>query len=232
MKMIGIIFSTAFSLTVLADEPLLTPEEISKAEVAPLELDDIEVMGTLSAQQEAALRIVRQALDEPFSLKRENWDKWRCWFDKPIGTRLTYLHCARNGDLNVLKPRPELGGELSGLRIGDYGTILVSTRPMNEPKVRKMLENLVGTGDNDQVFINMVLKGDKPPRDVPTDDELDRFARAWQRVGALAEEGVSEDRQIAAIQQSGLTLERYNRLATLVEDHAYIKAKIVERLNG
>jgi hypothetical protein len=229
------LLAVILSSSVFADEPPLSQQEMSEAEVGALELDKIEVTGSLTVQQEAALRIVRQALDQPRSLKRKDFDKWRCWFDQPLGTRLNYLHCARNGDLWALQPRGEGGSisasDLNPVRYGDYGQVLVSTRPMTEAKVRRMTESLVGTGENDLRFIQMVLGGEKPPRDVPSDAELERFASAWSRLEALSEQGASEDRQISAIEQAGLTLDRYNRIATLVEDHTSIRDEVASILD-
>jgi hypothetical protein len=228
------LLSLTLSCAASADEPPLTPEQVDGAQVEPLELDTLEVVGGLTVQQEAALRIVRQALDEPRSFLRKNFDKWRCWFERPLGTRLQFLHCARNGDLWALQPRGA-GGSISANDLtptiyGDYGRVLVSSRPMTEAKMRRMLGNAVGSEENDDVFIEMVLAGQTPPKDVPSLEELERFSEAWSSVDSMSRRGVGEDRQIAAIESSGLSLNRYNRIAELVEDFPYIHDQVAARV--
>ena len=215
------------------DAPL-SPEELAKAKTGTLQLDTLEVTSSLSVQQEAALRIVRQAMNEPTSRRRADFDKWRCWLEAPVGTRLNYLHCARNGDLWALRPRGNAGvitgQDLNPVRYGSYGEVLVSEKPINRAKLERMLGNLSGDGGNDHVFIDMVLKGDKPPRDVPSDLELDQFSSAWSEVEALNARGRDERTQINAIEEAGLSLDRYNRIAELVEQHQYIHDQVAERV--
>jgi hypothetical protein len=229
--MVGLLASPGFAQE---EESPLTEEEMAQARKGTLELDTIEVNATITVQQEAALRIVRQAMSEPRSLKRKDFDRWRCWLDRPVGTHLNYLHCARNGDLWALKPKGNgaflNGQDLIPIKYGDYGEVLVSDRPVNRAKLEKILAGLSGDGANDFMFVNMVLNGEKPPRDVPSDGELDQFARAWARVKALEQEGRDEGAQVQAIERTGLSLDRYNRIAELVEDHAYIHDQVAARL--
>ncbi len=234
-KMINfLLIGVTASCIAVADEPPLTPEQVERAQVEPMELDTLEVVGGLTVQQEAALRIVRQALDEPRSFLRKDFDKWRCWFERPLGTRLKYLHCARNGDLWALQPRGAGGSisanDLTPTMYGDYGRVLVSSRPMTEAKMRRMLGNAIGSDENDNVFIEMVLAGQTPPKDVPSLEELDRFSEAWASVDSLGRKGGGEDQQVTAIESSGLSLDRYNRIAELVEDFPYIHDQVAARV--
>ena len=80
-------------------------EELEGAEEMPLELDPVSVEGMgMEFKQEVALRIVRQAYRAGRSERQADKDKWICWLDKPVGTHFKYLSCARNGDLEALRP--------------------------------------------------------------------------------------------------------------------------------
>jgi len=224
------------SSTALAQDPPVSQEEIEGAETDTIELDKIEVVSGISVQEETALRIIRHALDQPRSRKRKDFDKWVCWLNKPVGTHLNHLHCARNGDLWALKPGRE-GGRISGADlnpapIGDYGRLMVSSRPVNRSKLNRILGQLNGPEGFDEEFVSLVLKGTHPPRDVPSDEEMDQFAQAWQAVGELELQDATEIQQIEAIRSEGLSLERYNRIATLVEEHPSINKAVATRVTA
>ncbi len=178
---------SAFGIEIPSQDELDSAEttELDVGE-EPLVLEEVIVTGVqFTFKQEAALRMVRQALKQPKSLKREDWDTWVCWYRKPVGTHRTYLECARNGDLAALKPDAMMGNTfLGGRSVGSgYGTIMRSNRPVNKKTFEAMLNNLPGSDDFDQEFVGMALAGQEPPRDIPTDAELDSFSAAYKHIG-------------------------------------------------
>ncbi len=216
------------------DSPFVTnapsAEELQGAEESPLELDPVSVVGTnLAFRQEVALRIVRQAYGAPRSERHEDRDKWVCWLEKPTGSSFNYLGCARNGDIWALRP-DSLNRAGAPKRTAGYGTIMRTTRPVNRSKLEKAMAALPGSDDFDQEFLSMVMLGERPPRDIPDDDELDQFASAWREVGKLHRKGGSESSQIEAIEKEGLTLKRYNRIADLTEIYQSIENQVDERV--
>ncbi len=212
----------------ITDAP--TAEELEGAERSPLVLDTVSVTGqAMEFKQEVAMRIVRQAYNSPRSDRHEDIDKWVCWLEKPTGSNFNRLGCARNGDIWALRPDP--GGNFArSFGKAGYGSIMVTERPVNRAKLERALRSLPGSGDFDQEFLSMVMAGGQPPRDIPDDDEMDQFAQAWLTVDKLFKAGKSEERQIAAIDNEGLTLKRYNRIAELVEIYQSIENEIDQRL--
>ena len=207
-------------------------EELDVGE-EPLELDEFTVTAErFSFEQETALRMVRQALKTPKSLKREDKDVWVCWYRKPVGTHRTYLECSRNGDLAALKPDRALGFNPLGAPGvgGNYGTIYRSKRAVNKKIFEAMLENLPGSDDFDQEFVGLALAGQSPPRDIPSEAELDAFTEAFKTVGALEKSDGSEQEMIQAIEAQDLSIERYNRLVDLVETFQSIENEVAYRL--
>jgi hypothetical protein len=210
--------------------PPLTPEERAAAEEAPLELEPLVVGGEqMTFEQELTLRLVRSALDRPRSQARERFDEWVCWFERPTGTRLYYLSCARNGDLYALQPRA--GRELSATRgEGSYGRILTTTRPVHRGKLLRLLRDLPGTKEFDEEFVHRARQGERPPRDIPDEEELDRFTAAWTAVARLTGEGADDAALETAITSAGLEVARYNRIATLTEQYQSIENEVARRL--
>ena len=210
----------------------LSAEERAAADVQPLELDPVEVTGEqMTFEQEVMLRLVRQALDRPRSVARNSFEDWVCWFDRPTGTRFYYLSCARQGDLYALQPRQ--GQPLTATRgEGSYGTILTTTRPVNRARLRRILREMPGSDDFDREFVMLARQGERPPRDIPDDRELDRFARAFQAVSALVGQGASDDQLAAAIAAAGLDVDRYNRIGELTERYQSIENEVAVRVNG
>lgn len=198
----------------------------------PLELEEIIVTGErFTLEQETALRMVRQALTERKSYKREDKDKWVCWYRKPGGTHFTYLECARNGDLQALRPDPMFGSlTTGGAGYAGYGTIYRSQRPVNKKKFESMLDTLPGSGDLDREFVAMTLAGSQPPRDIPSETELDDFAKAYGAVTQLDTAGAGEQELAAAIEDAGLTISRYNRIVDLVETYQSLENEVAFRL--
>ena len=76
-----------------------------------MELDKMTVTGErMTLKQETRLRIIRHALNEPRSSKKEDWDKLLCWLETPVGTHFRHVTCARNGDLESLRHGGKDGG--------------------------------------------------------------------------------------------------------------------------
>ena len=76
----------------------------------------------------------------------------------------------------------------------------------------------------------MSLAGMEPPRDIPSDAELDQFAEAYKNVTALQGTGAGDDAMLAAIEAQGLTLREYNRVVELVETYQSIENEVAFRL--
>lgn len=213
-------------------------EDLANAEIVPfddevpLELDAVSVVGMgFTLKQEAALRMVRQALARHKSTKREDKDVMVCWFARSVGSHRTHLLCARNGDLWALRPDPMFGSIISPPAwMPGYGRIMQSRQATNKHKLNKIFENLPGSADLDNEFVAMTLAGESPPRDIPSEKELDGFARAYHAVGVLYRAGAGDDDQIAAIEAEGLTLKSYNRLIELMEHFQTLKIQVAERL--
>ena len=211
-------------------EDVLNAEQIEQADQEPLELDRFLVTGLgMEFNQEVALRALRHALGGIYSERKEDMDKWRCWLSAPVGSRLTHLSCARNGDIMALKPNPQnpMGGQSY---IGGYGTIMTTDRPVSQGKLRRVMAGLRGTEEFDAEFLSMVSTGTQPPRDIPENEEVEQFAGAWLAVGKLHKRGKSEDLQIEAIKEHGLSLKRYNRIAELVEMYKSVEKQVSEQV--
>jgi hypothetical protein len=208
-------------------------EVVSLESELPIELDTIEVTGQrIPVRQEAGLRLVRQAMKRPRSRRPQDIDELVCWLESPIGTRIKYLYCARNGDLWAREPEPLLDGG-SGYRrqVPGYGKLMRSDEPMTRRKLDLLLGSLNGSDDLDGEFVAMALSGRETPQDIPDDEELDRFARAYYTVEKLHSEGVAETEQEAAIAAEGLSLARYNRLIELVQIYQSLENEVAIRLN-
>jgi hypothetical protein len=237
-----LVSSASIAIEPPSDEDLDQAEtkELDVGEEQPYELDEMTVTGVqFTFEQETALRLVRQALKRPKSLSREDWHTWVCWYRKPLGTHRTHLECARNGDLAALKPdlaglSPQsirgginTDGERGG---GNWGTIMRSNRPVRKSEFEAMLNDLPGSDDFDEEFVSLALTGQNPPRDIPTDAELDSFADAYKNLGLLEKSGGSEEQMIIVIEAEGLTVTRYNRLVDLLETFQSIENEVAYRL--
>lgn len=207
-----------------------TEESAGAPEAETLVLEELEVIGEgFSFEQEFTLRLLRDALYKPKSLSQKDRDEWVCWIDEATGSHFNYLNCARNGDIWA-NGRPD-GLNAPTVPIGGYGKILRSERPVNRYKLEQAMATLEGPEGFDQEFLSMVVAGDRPPRDIPTDEELDQFAQAYTIIGRLQSRGASEARQIRAIEAQGLTLKRYNHIAGLTEVYQTIENSVAERLD-
>ncbi len=211
-----------------SDMPL-SEEARARASEEPLVLDTLEVTAAgFAFQQEVTLRLLRTALERPKSRRQESRDDWVCWIEESTGSSFNYLNCARNGDLWALE-RP-FGLEGPTIPVAGYGTILRSSRPVNRWKLQQAMASLNGSPEFDTEFLALALQGQKPPRDIPDDSELDQFAGAYAAVAALLARGSDESSQIQSIEAQGLTLERYNRIAELTEIYQSLENEVAARL--
>lgn len=231
--------TTLCPVSILAQQPL-TGAEVEAADQEVVDLGRLEVVGQdFSFEQEVQIRLVRQALKNHRSDKREDIDEWVCWYERPTGTRRKHLMCARNGDLWALRPStmgPPGSGALtqlvnspSGSSSRGYGTIWRSNTAVQKSKFERNLEQLPGSDDFDKEFLAMASLGYRPPRDVPSDEEFDRYAAAYQELGDLQSEGAGEARQLQAITNNGLTLARYNRITDLITTYQSLMNEVAYR---
>jgi len=238
-----IVWPLAVSLSLLAagapaleDPPEGGPgggEIVSLESELPIELDPITVKGErMSVRQEAGRRLLRQAMKRSPSTRREDIDELICWLENPIGTRLKYLYCARNGDLWAREPDPYFGAaSVVRRQVPGYGRLMRSANAISKAKLDSMLASLQGSDELDNEFVAMALAGQETPQDIPDPEELDRFAKAYYAVEKLNAEGAPEDEQEAAIAAEGLTLKRYNRLIELVQVYQSLENATAIRLN-
>ncbi len=236
MRSLVATFVLICSFSVAAIEPP-TEEELAGVKEAPLEFGEMVVTGhQFTFEQELAFRLVRHAMDTPRSDKEEDRDVWVCWIDRATGSHFRYLSCARNGDLWALRPdRNSLtrGNAFTSAnpRAG-YGIIMRSTRPVHKTKLKKMLATMHGNDEFDREFVSMALTGQTPPRDIPSEDELDHFALAYRAIGELTDAGADDDALEAAIKAQSLTLSRYNRIVDLISIYQSIENEVAIRLNA
>ena len=195
------------------DEAVLLESEI------PYELDALSVVSErMPVRQEAAYRLMRQALKRERSNSPEKIDELICFYETPIGSRMKYLTCGRNGDLWTREPDPHFPNDLRlRRRVPGYGKFIISKRPTSKGKMNGIMSSLPGSPELDVEFATLVLNGETPPQDIPDDEEMDRFAQAFYAVEILSETGADDDEMEAAIEAEGLSLKRYNRLIDLVE---------------
>lgn len=207
----------------VAESVPATTESPSDAEESALDLDAIEVSGAgLTLRQEVGLRLIRSALESPQSLKWEARNNVVCRITVGRGvyaSRLKYLSCGRNGDLGM-DPQAGYGHEF----------LLTSSRHVIKAKLYQEFAQLEGPEGFDEEFVALALQGHKLTRDIPGEQELEKFAEAYRVVNLLHRRGRSEALQIKAIEDRGLSLDRYNHIAGLTETFASIRNDIAARL--
>ena len=193
-----------------------------------LELDRMTVSGErLSLKKETRLRIVRHALNEPRSSKKEDKDKMLCWLETPVGTHFQHVTCARNGDLDALRTGGK-DGQIGGAAGYGRHRFWRSIQADNRATLRNILADLPENDYFDKDFAVIASSGDQPPRDVPEVEELQKFARAWIKVNDLTSQDKPEEEVVAAIEAEGMTLKRYNRVVELTGEYQSIRAKVTE----
>ena len=87
-----------------------------------------------------------------------------------------------------------------------------------------------GSDEFDREFVSMARAGQTPPRDIPSKDELDRFALAYRAVDDLP--NADDETLGAVIHGAGLTLSRYNRIVDLLSIYQSIENQVAIRLNA
>lgn len=199
-----------------------------------VELPDLEVIGT---KQELALRFVKAGLDADRSLRHEDSDKPYCWFDKPTGSHLNYLYCGVNRSLNASGRHWRdmwVTGVAAAGTLRDRRQIMRSNFPVNRARMSEIMDRLGPSALNEEI-LERGLRGEEPPDDVPSQREVDRFARALAEVQQIREghdgdPAEAESRMAAAIRDANLTVERYNRISDLVERYESLQEMVKERL--
>lgn len=206
-------------------------QEPGKDAGAPLNLGELEVTGEgWTLEQETSLRLIRSAYGNSRSMRQEDRDEWVCWLEKATGSWFNYLHCARNGDLWV--QRRDNGLDTPTIPSAGYGRILITEQPVNRDKLERALDSLAGSAEFDQEFLLKVANGETPLGDPPNDEEVARFARAYEEVNRLVSSGATEEAQIRAIEAEGLSLDRYNHIADLSRTYDSVRREIAARLDG
>ena len=219
---------TAFAIEKPPEAEVEPGEESSVNDDDVLELDRMSVTGErISLQKETRLRIVRQGLNEERSSKPEDKNKMLCWLETPVGTHFKHVTCARNGDLDALRTGGK-DGQIGG--DAGYGRKYFwrSIQADNNATLRSIMADLPEDSYFDRDFAMIASSGGKPPRDVPEEEELHQFAKAWIKVESLTNQGKPEEDVIAAIEAEGFTLKRYNRVVELTGTYQSIRAKVTE----
>ena len=109
-------------------------------------------------------------------------------------------------------------------------SILTATRPVIKAKFKELLAQLPGSADFDREFAAFVETGQRPPRDIPSDDELDRFTQAWREINRLSAEGADDAALESAIVDAGLDVDRFNRIAELTQVYQSVENEVAVRL--
>lgn len=226
-----------FSLLLAAIQPAWSSGD------EPVELDEIRVTGM---SQELGLRAIKVALDTPRSSRSEDLDKMVCWFDKGPGSFMTHLYCATN---RVLRDSADFtSGAMGGTPKGASPAALdrIQHWRVNRGELEARLERL-GPPELNQEIVARALQGGPLPKNVPSKNELDRFIQALSRVreiGAEYDPRIAEargeerhaliarsDRLMAeAIEESGLTVDRYNEISGLVSQYESLRTQIRDRI--
>lgn len=217
----------------------------SDSSMGVLELQDMEVR---DERQEFMLRLIKSGLDEDRSSKFEDRDKPYCWFEKPTGSHLTYLYCSLNKYLDQ--------SSRSAQAVVGYGSednptfnskIFRSARPVNRVELREKLARL-GSGEvNDEILDQAIQGAPLPEAEVPDDAELERFSTALGQVrdirtnvaGELEDTSPGEreavvargdEAMVRAIEEAGLTVNRYNEISGLVERFDSLRKRVRSRI--
>lgn len=195
-----------------------------------IELPDLQVMGK---KQELALRFVKAGLEADRSLRHENGDKPYCWFDKPTGSHLNYLYCGLNRSLNASgrhwRDMWVTGVDAAGT-LRDRRQIMRSNFPVNRAQMNEIVDRLGPSALNEEI-LSRGLRGEEPPDNVPSEQEMERFARALAEIRQLRANSESDENEmVAAIRDVDLTVERYNQISDLVERYESLREMVKERL--
>lgn len=198
-----------------------------------VELPDLKVW---NEKQELALRFIKAGLEADRSMRYEDRNKPYCWFDKATGSHQTYLYCGLNRSLNASSRywqsylNPRTSGMPAPGTLRNRRNVVRSAIPVKRGAVEEMVARL-GPSEFNQEIVARGLRGEPLPDNVPTEAEVDRFARALARIKELRDE--YDDAQaelIDAIRDAGLTVERYNQISDLVERYDSLREMVRQRM--
>lgn len=213
------------------------------AQEEPVELDELTVTGVSEA---LALRAIHVALERKRSDRAEDLDKMVCWYDQITGSRMTQLFCSTN---RVLRRTGDFArGQLAETASADAPTGARGVRSwrVDRAELEARLRAL-GPVDVNEEIVARALSGEPVPDDVPTDEELDRFANAFEEVRQIAADYdpriaaasgdqrqrlVNESDRLMAerIREAGLSIERYNEVSGMVERFGSIREHVRDRV--
>ena len=96
---------------------------------------------------------------------------------------------------------------------------------MNRGRFENLLESFRGGEAFNDEFLALVMAGERPPRDVPSDDELARYA-AWERADAeRSRQSVSLDDPEAEWKPFGLSAWRAQRIRLHLATYESVRAR-------
>lgn len=214
----------------LAPLSLLAQNGPSEPAQETVELPDLEVLGT---KQELALRFVKAGLEADRSMRHKDRNKPYCWFDKPTGSHLTYLYCGLNRSLNASGRHWRNMWVTNVTAAGtsrDRRQIMRSNFPVNRGQMNQLMDRLGPSALNEEI-LDRGLRGEALPDNVPSEQEVNRFARALAEIRHLRDVNDSdENKMVAAIRDANLTVARYNEISDLVERYESLRDMVKERL--
>ncbi len=225
MNVLAIMLSMVLSWGVVASVHALQDATADDGVAPVIDLGLLEVQEERwTYDQEVVMRMIRHVYDDPISERAEDRDKWRCWIDREQGSRIGYLWCARNGDILARRPSEFFD---PGLKAAGYGTFLRSTESVNRSKFEKLLSSFRGGDEFNQEFLALLMQGERPPRHVPSDEELAAFAAARREVRS-ADGRVTSGRLKSIAARHGLTRLRYVQ----IEQHLATYETVRKRYAG
>jgi hypothetical protein len=192
------------------------------AEVQAIDLGILEVAADRwTYDQEIALRMIRQAYGKPRSELEEDRDKWVCWTRAMKKSRQEFLYCARNGDIQA-RGRKYLanGGPL--VEEG-YGGMLKSAAPVFSTKLERNLASIRGSDAFNNEFLELVRAGERPPRRIPNDTEMQQFAAATKELETAGAVESGSPQRAEIIVKNGLAVHRYNTIQATVDTYTSIR---------
>lgn len=220
-----VLLDIAFVLA--AEQPVV--KELETTQEIPFELDRILVSRPtgLTYDQEVVLRIIRQGYQKKRSKKDADRDVMVCWLGRfHPSSRMNFLYCARNGDMRAQRLRSRLPDDTHLEGWDGYGNIQMTTFPVKRRWLEEKLTALPGSNEFDIEFISMRLAGERPPLNIPDDDELDRFAPVWYAIGKLDASGNPTENQAIIIDEAGFSVVRYRHISKLIEVYQSIESEV------
>ncbi|MEM1411416.1 MAG: hypothetical protein AAGH19_03580 [Pseudomonadota bacterium] len=199
------------------DEPLTGVQEI--------DLGILEVsQDRWTYEQEIVMRMIRKVYDKPRNNDPAYRDDWLCWIEKRALTSFGYLYCARNGDIEARSP----SSALAGTPMGGYGTFLVSSDTVNRAKFERQLASFRGGEAFNDEFLELVMAGERPPRRVPRDRELETFAEIQTALQDLGEKDLSSLQKNELIKSYGMEPSRYYQVREHLNTYLSIRERLTE----